>query len=324
MSLIRSRIFWLTIASYLLASFVFVSLRGGVVPSGVSGTTLVAQLSGFYGILFWQLLLIAIIFYLTRGRNETQQILPQADPRVLKKEIFELIAYGASVLAGGQLLGHILGMGGIGLHLPGTLYLTHSIPSVFQTFVWMIYNLVFFALIPYFWFRNKGYSKSDVLLRSRNFKNDLVVIFVILALESMAQFFALSNLQGLSGAQLFWGAIISFLVYLFGTGLPILIFVQALLVPRYFRVSNSFATAVVLGGVSYAALHMFEYWTLYDSWQHILVSLIVVGLQFIGPGMVKSTLTLRTGNAWTHLWAYHAIAPHVVVDLANIVRIFNL
>ena len=40
--------------------------------------------------------------------------------------------------------------------------------------------------------------------------------------------------------------------------------------------------------------------------------------------MIKSGLTLRTGNAWVHVWAYHAIAPHVTVDTTNIVKVFRL
>ena len=35
--------------------------------------------------------------------------------------------------------------------------------------------------------------------------------------------------------------------------------------------------------------------------------------------MVKSALTVRTGNAWVHVWAYHAIAPHVWLDTPVIV-----
>ena len=42
------------------------------------------------------------------------------------------------------------------------------------------------------------------------------------------------------------------------------------------------------------------------------------------PGMVKAVMTLRTGNAWVHLWAYHAIAPHVIIDTPLIVAIFGI
>jgi hypothetical protein len=29
---------------------------------------------------------------------------------------------------------------------------------------------------------------------------------------------------------------------------------------------------------------------------------------------MKSFLTLRTANAWVHLWGYHAITPQVTAD----------
>ena len=45
---------------------------------------------------------------------------------------------------------------------------------------------------------------------------------------------------------------------------------------------------------------------------------------FFGPGLIKSYLTLRTGNAWVHLWAYHAIAPHVISDTPVVVKIFGI
>ena len=57
---------------------------------------------------------------------------------------------------------------------------------------------------------------------------------------------------------------------------------------------------------------------------HGTLSVIFLMFQYFGPGMIKSVLTLRTGNAWVHLWAYHAIAPHVTVDTPNIVNVFKL
>jgi hypothetical protein len=40
--------------------------------------------------------------------------------------------------------------------------------------------------------------------------------------------------------------------------------------------------------------------------------------------MIKTFITLRTGNAWVHAIGDHAIAPHVVIDTALIVRVFGL
>jgi hypothetical protein len=47
-------------------------------------------------------------------------------------------------------------------------------------------------------------------------------------------------------------------------------------------------------------------------------------LLYGAPGMFKSLLTLRTGNAWVHVWAYHAIVPHTIGNTGLIVKIFGI
>jgi hypothetical protein len=81
---------------------------------------------------------------------------------------------------------------------------------------------------------------------------------------------------------------------------------------------------VLLGAVSYAALHVTEYWTVYNSFSNGVLSVVFVLLTFFWPGLIKSFLTVRTSNAWVHLWAYHAIAPHVTSDTPNIVQFFSI
>jgi hypothetical protein len=39
---------------------------------------------------------------------------------------------------------------------------------------------------------------------------------------------------------------------------------------------------------------------------------------------MKSFLALRTGNAWVHLWAFHAISPHVMADTPFIIKDFGI
>ena len=54
------------------------------------------------------------------------------------------------------------------------------------------------------------------------------------------------------------------------------------------------------------------------------LSLIFVFMTYIGPGMFKNLVTLPTGNAWVHAIAYHAIAPHVIVDAPMIAKVFGI
>lgn len=74
------------------------------------------------------------------------------------------------------------------------------------------------------------------------------------------------------------------------------------------RPTNSFAAT------SYPAMHIFESRTRYDTPSNSLSSIILVFLVFFPPGLMKSFLTLRTGNASVHVWAFHAISPRVTID----------
>jgi hypothetical protein len=71
-------------------------------------------------------------------------------------------------------------------------------------------------------------------------------------------------------------------------------------------------------------MHLVEGWSVFDSPRNAALSVIFVLFQHFGPGMIKSVLTLRTGNAWVHALGYHAIAPHVIVDTPLVVKIFGI
>jgi hypothetical protein len=120
------------------------------------------------------------------------------------------------------------------------------------------------------------------------------------------------------------GSVIALIFSLLGTGLPIMIFLTSILVPRYQKLTGSTAATMVLSGFTYASLHLTEYWTRYDTPAHGALSVIFIMLLFGGPGMVKAYLTLRTGNAWVHLWGYHVIWPHVTGDTPIFVKIFGI
>src|SRR5438309_1116748 len=128
----------------------------------------------------------------------------------------------------------------------------------------------------------------------------------------------------LTAHQLALGGALTFALSLFGTGLPIMIFLTSILVPRYQKLTGSTAATCVLSGFTYAAMHLTEYWTRYDSPAHAALSVIFIVLLFGGPGMVKAYLTLRTGNAWVHLWGYHMIWPHLTGDTPVFVKIFAI
>ena len=81
---------------------------------------------------------------------------------------------------------------------------------------------------------------------------------------------------------------------------------------------------MILGGLTYAALHLVEGWSSFANPSDTVLSLLFVVLSYTGPGMFKSYVTLRTSNAWVHALGYHAVAPHALFDAPMIAQVFHL
>jgi hypothetical protein len=188
---------------------------------------------------------------------------------------------------------------------------------------WASYNFVVFAVVPFLWFRRR-YSAEQLNLHSADRRNDVIVIVVVLVLESLLELSAFPGIFSLSARQFMIGAPVTFFVFFIGTVLPTMVLIYAILLPRYMKLTGSLATTVILGGLTYAAMHIVEGWSVFATPQDTALSLIFVVLTYLGPGMFKSFLTLRTGNAWVHVWAYHAFAPHVTVDTPLIVKTLGI
>jgi len=124
--------------------------------------------------------------------------------------------------------------------------------------------------------------------------------------------------------QLLLGAPLTLVVFFIGTVLPTMVLIYSILLPRYLKLTGSATITVILGGLTYAAMHLVEGWSAFDSPRDTALSLIFVFLGYFGPGMVKSVITLRTGNAWVHTVAYHVIAPHLLIDTPLVVKAFGI
>ena len=267
-------------------------------------------------------LMIGLVAVLARNRAFPDLAQRVPERAVALYETLAMWTYGAIVLLAGRLIGlHYFGEG-IGLHLNGCLVGATRAQTPAEVCTWAAYNGILLALIPYIVFRLRGYSREALSLRSANWKNDALIILVVLLIGCAFEL-GQPNIFQLTRHQQLVGGSLSFVVHLFGTDLPIMIFIYAILLPRYARLVSP-AVAYLLGAVSYPAMHVFESWTRYDSLTHAAVSLIFVFLTFFPAGLMKSFLTMRTGNAWVHMWAFHAITPHVMVDTRLVVHDFDI
>jgi hypothetical protein len=270
------------------------------------------------------LMLIAVVVALTSRRDRPDLAARAPDRSVARKEALLLLLYGAAGLSLGFLLARAFGWHPFGLHLAGTLFGTHDHVRPAEAVAWAAYNLVVYAVIPLAYFRRR-YSAESLNLRSSDRRKDANLILVILAIETAFQVLVLQpELLELPAPQLLWGATLTFVLFMAGAVLPAMVFIYAILVPRFLRITGSTASTVILGGLVYAALHVWDSWTAFTSPGTGALSAIFLLFTYLGPGMVKTVLTVRTGNAWVHVWAYHAFAPHVLHETPQMVRVFHV
>lgn len=268
--------------------------------------------------------LMAVTFFLTRQRVIPDMAARTPDRQTTMRETVCLLSYAMLGQAGGWILGPALGFRPFSFHIAGTVFGCSVAPAPAELWTWALYNFLVFAVAPYLYFRGK-YSNQDLNLRSSNRRNDALLILVVLIIESAFELAVFNQTMfRLSARQMWLGASLTFLVFFIGTVLPTMVLIYAILLPRYLKLTGSTISAVLLGGLTYAAMHLVEGWSTFDSPRNVALSLIFVLLQYFGPGMIKSVLTLRTGNAWVHALSYHIIAPHVIVDTPLVVRIFNI
>jgi hypothetical protein len=328
-SLVRQRSLWVALLLWTFLSLAFIALchgPHGTIPLDLPVNQLkqspAAQVIGSWIALIFLVLECGLVLLLTRHRlwPDLAARAPQRD--IASRETIALLIYAAIVLLAGRWLGFHLFGAGIAMHLNGSLVGATRIQSPQEVFLWTAYNFTWFALVPYIVFRMRGYSTEQLNLRFANWRSDTLVILFVLVLGCLIDLMG-PNIFQLTSHQRIVGGLLSFVVHLLLTDLPVMIFIYSILLPRYARLFSP-PTAFLLGAASYPAIHIFETFTRYDSPSHSLISAIFVFLFFFPPGVMKSFLAMRTGNAWVHMWGFHAISPHVTVDTCLIVHDFNL
>jgi hypothetical protein len=268
--------------------------------------------------------LMGLVFWLTRRRVIPDLAARAPERREALRETILVLVYAAVGQVGGWIVGPALGYRAFSFHIAGTVFGHPVTPRPGEIWIWALYNFLVFAVAPYAYFRRR-YSATALNLRSSDRWNDALVIGTVLVVESGFELALFDqNIFKLSVHQALLGAPLSFAIFFIGTVLPTMVLIYAILVPRYLKLTGSAISVVLLGGLTYAAMHVVEGWSAFDSPRDIALSLMFVLFQYFGPGMMKTVLTLRTGNAWVHALSYHAVAPHVIVDAPLVVKVFGI
>lgn len=327
--LLSQRSVQVTLGLWVMAYLVVLVVAHGNLPFArpvLEDQPFVIQLIGPTVALLEVLGLMGVVYGLTRRRAIPDIAARAPDRATARREVWLLIGYSVLCQIVGFFIARAFGWHPFSFHIVGTLYGAPEgdLPAPAEAFAWAIYNFVVYAILPYLFFR-RSYSAEALNLKSNNRRNDLLVIVVVLVLETSFNLLALSSaILRLTPSQLVLGVPLTFGLYFFGTVLPTMILIYAILVPRLLKLTGSIATTVILGGIAYTLVHGLDAWLVFTSPTDAVLSVIFLFFQYFAPGMVKTFLTLRTANAWVHVWAYHALVPHTLIDTPLIVKIFGI
>jgi hypothetical protein len=324
----RRRAIWYALVALILVNALLVGLSGGHLPLHATALADPPTLSKVLGtdVMFIEVLALMVVVHLLTRRRTVPNVADRAPaaPQA-RAEVAAVIGYGLLAMLGGFLLGRGLGWHAFSFHLDGMVIRTGQPVVRTEAVCWAAYNLMAFAVIPFAVFRRR-YSAEQLSVRSADRRADFRLIAVVLVIESTVQLLAASSatILDLSARQAALGGLLTFVLCFAGTVLPTMVFVYCILTPRYLKLTGSIPATVVLGGLTYALLHFFDGWTNFASPVDALISVLYLLLFYTGPGMFKTFITIRSANAWTHVWAYHAIAPHTLLDAPMFVKIFGV
>ncbi|MGH3448086.1 MAG: hypothetical protein ACRDQA_23385 [Nocardioidaceae bacterium] len=327
LDLLRRRSVQAALVGLVLVNVVLVALSSGHLPleaTSLASPPAMGKVLGTDAMFVEVFFLMGVVHLLTRRRSVPDIAARAPDRNIAKRETLLVVAYGVLAMLIGFALGHALGWHAFSFHLDGMVIRTGQGVVPAEAVCWSAYNLLAYAVVPLYVFRRR-YSVEQLNLRSSNRWADLALILVILCLETIVQLsLATSSILDLPLRQALLGAPLTFVLGLAGTVLPTMVFIYCILTPRYLRLTGSIPATVILGGLTYALLHFFDGWTNFASPVDALISVLYLVLFYTGPGMFKTFITIRSANAWVHVWAYHAIAPHTLIDTPMFVKVFGI
>ena len=117
-----------------------------------------------------------------------------------------------------------------------------------------------------------------------------------------------------------WGIFINSL----GAGLPVVIMMHIIFIPRIAVIFENKLTVIFLGGLFYSLFSLFDQGVDYSSLSVGLTSFTYIIMTQTLVGMGKATFTVVTGNPFIHFISLHVISARVPFDTRMYIEIFNL
>ena len=265
-------------------------------------------------------LCVFLLLYLTRTRSPTEWASDfHVNIERARPELWLVCAY---------LLITQIGLGffwNTGLHFPGPEVYERNTHHWHDVVRWMLLNSVFYIVIPIYWLRRTGLRAAD-LLRSLEWRRNAWIIVAYWALDFFGPIISGVNFFSLSGQQYAVGVPTSIAANTIGAGLPVVLLMHVILIPRLMVLFDCKLTVIILAGFFYAVFSLFDPGVDYSSVEAGALSVTYIIMTQVLVGMGKATFTVVTGNPLIHFITLHVLSARIPFDTemyANVVAGFQ-
>lgn len=258
---------------------------------------------------------MCVVYFFTRTRERPTWKNFAINEITLKRDLAIAIAY--------LTISHLLvgGLFDIGLHFPGPEVFESSTHGVQQVIWWITIQGLLFGVLPYLWLRRQGFSIRK-LVSGIDWKRDGWLMLAFWFGEFISVAF-ISDFFKLSPSEYAYAIPMGVFVNTIGAGLPVLIMIHLIIIPRLSLLLNNQFLVILYGGMIYALFSLFDPGVNYTNSQAGLASLSYIFATQTLIGMGKATFTVRTGNPFIHFTSFHILGARVAFDTAMYAEIFR-
>lgn len=302
--------------AWVVATLVFFTTQTGL--SAVPPIAVDALSSLFLAYFPVLALCVFLLLYLTRSRDvfdwETLYALNRA------KAGIEVLAAFVYLLVTQLVLGLFFD---VGLHFPGPhVYESGYFFAYQHVLVWALVNTLVYVLVPLLWLRGQGLNLME-FMRALQWRRNIWILIAFWALDFFGPIIGGVPFFSLTAEQYLVGIPTSILVNTFGAGLPVVILMHVVVIPRLMLIYESKLVVISIAGLFYAIFSLFDPGVDYSTLNMATLSVTYIVMTQMLVGMGKATFTVVTANPFIHFATLHVLSARVPFDTAMYAEIFK-
>jgi hypothetical protein len=210
----------------------------------------------------------------------------------------------------------------VGLHFPGPHVYEAGRFDLQTVLLWALVNSVVYVVIPLVWLCRSGLDLSK-FVRTLQWRRNIWILIVFWALDFFGPIIGGVDFFSLTTEQYVVGVPLSILINTFGAGLPVVILMHVVLIPRLMLIYDSKLSVIAMAGLFYAVFSLFDPGVDYSSLNMTILSVSYIVMTQVLVGMGKATFTVVTANPFIHFATLHVLSARVPFDTAMYAEIFR-